>query len=324
MKLNKKEIILITGGFGYLGTYLTNLLLKKNYKVVVVDNLCNGKKFRKKNLVHLNKNFSSKIVVNYIKKKNIKKIIHLAAFIDAEESVKNPLKYFKNNVIEFKKFLENIKNLKLNKIIFASSAAVYGNGSKNKISESFESKPMSPYGLSKYQGEKLLSYFSKKYLFSSYCLRFFNIAGANVKIGCGPFNSSYNHIFNILLKKKIFYINGIDYNTSDGTCVRDYVNVSDVSDVILRLLKLKETKKKNHILNCGSGKGTTVKSIANQFKNKVKSDLIIKIGKKRAGDPTSIISKNLKIKKLTHVNFKNSNLKQILKEYDDWNNNKKP
>lgn len=319
MKLNKKEIILITGGFGYVGTYLTNLLLKKNYKVVVVDNLCNGKKFRKKNLVHLNKNFSSKIVINFIIKKKIKKIIHLAAFIDAEESVKNPKKYFKNNVIEFKKFLENIKNLKLNKIIFASSAAVYGNGSKNKISESFETKPISPYGLSKYQGEELLNYFSKKYSFSSYCLRFFNIAGANKKIGCGPFNSSYNHIFNILLKKKIFFINGVDYNTSDGTCVRDYVNVSDVSKVILRLLKLKETKKKNYILNCGSGKGTSVKSIANEFKNKVKSDLIVKIGKRRVGDPTSIISNNSRIKKLVHVKFKNSNLNQILREYHDWN-----
>tara|TARA_X000000950_G_scaffold284575_1_gene388009 strand:- start:500 stop:1468 length:969 start_codon:yes stop_codon:yes gene_type:complete len=322
MNLNKKETILITGGFGYLGTFLTNLLLKKNYKVVVVDNLCNGKKFKKKNLIHINKKFSSDIVANYIKKKNIKKIIHLAAYIDAEESVKNPTKYFKNNVIEFKKFLENIKDLKLNKIIFASSAAVYGNGSKNKISESFEIKPMSPYGLSKYQGEELLNYFSKKYLFSSYCLRFFNIAGANIKIGCGPFNSSYNHIFNILLKKKIFFINGIDYSTIDGTCIRDYVNVSDVSEVILRLLKLKETDKKNHIFNCGSGKGTSVKSIANEFKNKVKSDLIVKIGKRRAGDPTSIISNNLKIKKLIQIKFKNSHLKQILKEYNEWNKNK--
>ena len=84
---------------------------------------------------------------------------------------------------------------------------------------------MSPYGLSKLQGEKLLSYFSKKYHFNSYNLRFFNIAGADVKIGCGPFNNSYKHIFNILLRSKKFFINGSNYNTKDGTCVRDYVNV---------------------------------------------------------------------------------------------------
>ena len=132
MKQHKIETILVTGGFGYLGTSLVNLLLKKNYKVAVVDNLCNGKKFKKKNLIHLNQNFSSKVIINFIKKKNIKKIIHLAAYIDAEESVNNPVKYFQNNLIEFKKFLENVKNLNLKKIIFASSAAVYGNGSKKK------------------------------------------------------------------------------------------------------------------------------------------------------------------------------------------------
>ncbi len=322
MKQHKIETILVTGGFGYLGTSLVNLLLKKNYKVAVVDNLCNGKKFKKKNLIHLNQNFSSKVITNFIKKKNIKKIIHLAAYIDAEESVNNPVKYFQNNLIEFKKFLENIKNLNLKKIIFASSAAVYGNGSKKKIDERFDTKPVSPYGLSKLQGEKLLGFIAKKKSFSSYSLRFFNIAGANVNIGCGPFNKSYKHIFNILLKKKIFFINGNNYDTKDGTCVRDYVNVSDVSEAIYKLLKRNEINPNNYILNCGSGKGISVKLIANEFKKKVKNDLLIKVGKKRKGDPTSIISNNLKIKKLISIKFKNSNLSKILNEYDQWNKSK--
>ena len=196
MKKKNIETVMVTGGFGYLGTFLVNLLLKNNYKVIVVDDLSNGKKFKKKNLNHLKNNFSSKIVTNYIKKKNIKKIIHLAAFIDSEESVKNPIKYFKNNVLEFHKFLDNLKNFNIEKFIFASSAAVYGNGSKKKISENFVSQPISPYGLSKLQGEKMLNFFSKKYFFNSYNLRFFNIAGADTKIGCGPFNNSYKHVFN--------------------------------------------------------------------------------------------------------------------------------
>lgn len=322
MKKKNIEIVLVTGGFGYLGTYLVNLLLKNNYKVVVVDNLSNGKKFKKKNLIHIKKNFSSKMVTNYVKKKNIKIIIHLAAFIDAEESVNNPIKYFKNNVLEFQKFLENLKNSNITKFIFASSAAVYGNGSKKKISENFLSQPISPYGLSKLQGEKILNFFSKKYFFSNYNLRFFNIAGADSKIGCGPFNNSYKHVFNILLKNEIFYINGNNYNTKDGTCIRDYVNVSDVSHIILKIIKRKVNKLENYNLNCGSGIGTSVLSIANLFKKKVKKDLIIKIGRKRIGDPTSIVSNNTKIKKLLSFKFNKSKLSTIMPEYDQWNKRK--
>ena len=322
MKSDKIETILVTGGYGYIGTFLVNLLLKNNYKVTVVDNLCNGKKFTKKNLFHIQKNFSSKIVLDYIKKKKIKKIVHLAAYIDAEESVKNPIKYFKNNVIELKKFLVNIKNTNVEKFILASSAAVYGNGSKKKIDENSLVLPISPYGLTKLQGEKLINYYSQKYFFSSYSLRFFNIAGAKVEIGCGPFNNSYKHIFNILLRSSKFYINGENYHTPDGTCVRDYVNVSDVSEVIFRILKKKENYIKNYVLNCGSGTGTSVKSIVNLYKEKINNNLFIYSGKKRAGDPVSIIANNSKIKKLTKVNFKNSTLKKIIQEYDEWKNKK--
>ncbi len=318
MKQKKVETILVTGGFGYVGTYLVNLLIDQNYKVIVVDNLSNGKKFKKKNLVHVKKKFSSKIVTEYIKKNNIEKIVHLAAFIDSEESVRNPIKYFKNNVIELKKFVENLQYTKLKKIIFASSAAVYGNIAKKKINESSKTFPLSPYGLSKLQGEKLINYFSKKYFFSSYNLRFFNIAGAKVSIGCGPFNNSYKHIFNILLKNNRFSINGNNYKTNDGTCVRDYVNVSDVCDVILKILRRKETKIQNHSLNCGSGIGTSVRSIANLFKKKINNDLIIDVGKKRLGDPIRIVANNNKIKKLIKVNFNKSKLDTIIKEYNEW------
>ena len=322
MKTNRTETILITGGFGYIGTYLVNLLLKNNYKVIVVDNLCNGKKFLRKNLFHIKKNFSSKIVLDYIQKKKIKKIVHLAAYIDAEESVKNPKKYFKNNVIELKKFLENIKNTNIEKFILASSAAVYGNGSKKKIDENFSVSPVSPYGLTKLEGEKLINYYSQKYFFNAYSLRFFNIAGAKTKIGCGPFNSSYKHIFNILLRSSKFYINGENYNTPDGTCIRDYVNVSDISEIISRILKKKEKNIKVFVLNCGSGIGTSVKSIVNFYKKKINNDLIVHIGKKRVGDPVSIIANNTKIKKLTKVDFKNSKLNKIILEYNEWKNRK--
>ena len=171
--------------------------------MVVVDNLSNGKKFKKKNLIHLNQNFSSKVIANFIKKKNIKKIIHLAAYIDAEESVNNPIKYSQNNLIEFKKFLENIKNSNLKKLFLHLLLQSMVMDQKKKLMKDLIQNLCHLMG---YQNFKVRSYLVllRKKFFSSYSLRFFNIAGANVDIGCGPFNKSYKHIFNILLKKKYF------------------------------------------------------------------------------------------------------------------------
>jgi UDP-glucose 4-epimerase len=320
MNSSIKKKILVTGGFGYIGTCLIDLLLKKNYKVFVVDNLVNGQKFSKTNLTYFKGDYSSKQIVKIITNNDIKIIIHLAAFIDAEESTKDPKKYFQNNVIKFQKFLENIKKLNIDKIIYASSAAVYGNGGEGKLKETCKTHPISPYGLTKLQGEKLLNYYSKKNNFQSYSLRFFNIAGANYKINCGPWNKGYKHIYNTLLRSKKFIINGTNYKTKDGTCVRDFVNVNDIANIIYKLLKNKLHASKNTILNCGSGNGASVKEIAYAYKEKIDNNLQITNGPRRSGDPSSIIANNYKLKKIIKFNFKKSKLQNILNEYNDWKN----
>ena len=320
MKNNIEKKILITGGIGYIGTCLVDLLLKQKYKVFVVDNLVNGKKFFKKNLTFIKGDYSSKQTAKKIISNDIKLIIHLAAFIDAEESTKKPEKYFQNNVIKFQKLLENLKNYTIEKLIYASSAAVYGNGSVDKLKETYKTNPISPYGITKLQGEKLLNYYSEKNNFQSYSLRFFNVAGANYKINCGPWNKGYKHIYNILLRNKKFIINGTNYKTKDGTCVRDFVNVNDIANIMYKLVKKKSYVSKNTILNCGSGKGASVKEIAYAYKKKIDNNLKITSGPRRSGDPSSIIANNNRLKKIIKFTFKRSNLQNILNEYNDWKN----
>jgi len=311
-----KKTVLITGGFGYLGRYLVNYLLKKNFQVIVIDNLINGVKFKRKKLIFYKLNYASKKLINIIKKHKIDNIIHLAAFIDSEESMQSPKKYFKNNVDNLINFLINLKNLKIKKFVFASSAAVYGSVSKSKINENFKTQPESIYGLTKLQGEKVVQFYSLKYQFQSSILRFFNLVGCDYKIKCGPLNKSYKHIFNTLLKSNDFTINGTNYDTFDGTCQRDYINIIDISKIILKILN--QNFKENLLLNCGSGIGKSVREISFNFKKKINSNLKIKEGPRRDGDPASIVANISKIKKILKFKPKYSSLSIIMKQYSSW------
>ena len=313
-----KKNILITGGFGYLGTCLVNYLLDKNYQVVVIDNLVNGVKLLKKNLFFYHEDYSSSKVPKIIKYHRISDVIHLAAFIDSEESMFNPKKYFHNNVQNLIIFLENIKNLKIRNFIFASSASVYGNSNKHKIKETSAVDPVSIYGLTKLQGENIITFYAKKYNFKAYILRFFNLVGADPSINCGPLNKSYKHIFNSLLKYKKFIINGTDYKTPDKTCLRDYISIFDIAAIIHKILK-KNLHMSNHlVLNCGSGNGYSVKEVAYSFKKMVNPNISISSGPRRRGDSASIIADISKIKKLLNFRPKYSKLTVVLKNYYDW------
>lgn len=310
--------ILITGGFGYLGRYLSYYLQGKGYRIFIVDNLINGFKNKNDKFHFLKENFDSLKVKKLIFKENIKIIIHLAAFIDSEESLRKPNLYIENNINAYKRFLNNIKNLKLEKFIFASSAAVYGDIQKKSISENDLTLPKSTYGLTKLIGEYLLSDFNFKHQFSKYSLRFFNIVGCDNFSNSGPINKSYKHVFNKLFYNNIFYLNGIDYKTKDGTCERDFISTKDISYIIEKLIKLKKDRKINHILNCGTGKKTSVKELADNYKKIINPKLKIYKTKRRIGDPVRVIANNKKLKKKISINFKDSNLHSVIKSYINW------
>lgn len=310
--------ILITGGFGYLGRYLSYYLNNRGYKIYIVDNLINGFKNKSDKFSFLKENFDSIKVKKLISRENIKIIIHLAAFIDSEESIRKPNLYFENNVNAFRRFLNNIKDFKLEKFIFASSAAVYGDIQKKTIAENDLTLPKSTYGLTKLIGENLLSDFNFKHQFSRYSLRFFNIVGCDNLSNSGPINKSYKHVFNKLFYNNIFYLNGIDYDTKDGTCERDFISTKNISNIIELIIKLKKDSKINHILNCGTGKKTSVKELAYNYKKIINPKLKIYKASRRRGDPVRVIANNKKLKKKISINFKNSNLNSVIKSYINW------
>jgi len=309
--------ILITGGAGYIGRYLTYYLIKNKYKVFVVDNLINSKKIHfNKNFNFLRSTFESNQTLNLIKKNNIRTIIHLAAFIDSEESLRVPKKYYQNNLFKLNTFLKKLSKFKIDNFLFSSTASVYGDNKNNFLKENSKKIPKTPYGISKMKAEILIKKYSKFKKFNYCILRFFNVCGTFNKIDCGPTNNSYKHIFNKIVKLKKFIINGNDYLTKDGTCERDYINVKDIGRIVYNVLN--KHAGQNLIINCGTGIATSVLEIAKSYKQKVNRKLIITLGPRRNGDPSRVISDNSKLKKILKFSFLHSSLNQIILDYKNW------
>ena len=252
---------LITGGAGYIGSCVSQFLIDKGHRVIIIDNLSTGLKKnipKKAKLFKFNIQDTNKLNMLFDKNK-IDIVMHFAAYINNEESIKRPKKYFQNNYLNGKKFFSSCIKNGIKKIIYSSTAAVYGNKNK-KASESDSLNPMSPYPRTKLKLERYLEKNKKK--ISCIILRYFNVAGADNKLRCG-FNikKGYNLILNLCkaaVKKEKLKINGVDYKTKDGTTIRDFIHVSDLAEIHYKVSKFVNNKKIFFILNCGYGFGFSV------------------------------------------------------------------
>lgn len=321
--MNKFDNILITGGAGYIGSHIVEKLVKNNSKVFILDNLVTGHKklinekakFIKGDIGDLTK------VRNIIIKNDIKSIIHLAAHLNVKEAERSKKKYNLNNIIGTFKLIKACKNLQIKNIIFSSSCSVYGNVN-GLVNEKRKPNPQGYYAYTKYRGEQIIKKYAKKYKYKYAILRYFNVAGASDSNKIGEIQKSHGHLFKNLaiqsLKKKPkINIYGGDYDTRDGTCIRDYIHISDLVDVHIKSLKYIDTKSKSVILNCGYGKGYSVLEIVNIFK-KINKKIIINFTKKRPGDVASVYADVKKIKKILKWKPKNNNLIKILKSALKW------
>ncbi len=316
--------ILITGGAGYIGSHVSEILLKKNKNVFIIDNLSTG--FRK--LVHKKAKFfkidinSVKRVHKIIKKNKIDSIIHLAANLIIGEGQKNPKKYFRNNVLGTKNLLTACINTKVKNFIFSSTAAIYKEG-QYKVSERSIIKPKSVYGKTKIKAERLIQNFSKKNKLNFGILRYFNIAGSSPSGKIGLINRKSDHLFKnfsieIMKKKPKLKIYGSNYKTKDGTCIRDYIHVSDIAEIHYLVLNKISKLQISKILNCGYNKGTSVLEVANEFRKQTYKKVEIVFSNRRKNDLVKIIASNNRLFKFIKWTPKFNNLGKIVKSCIKW------
>ena len=312
---------LVTGGAGYIGSTVSNYLLDKGHEVVIVDNLSTGalSNIPKKAEFYKFDIANSKKITKIFLKKKIDVVFHFAAYINNEESLKHPQKYYQNNFKKGKVFFENCLKNSVNKFIYSSTAAVYGN-KDFKVNEKQKLNPMSPYPKSKLKLENFLA--KKDKLIQCIILRYFNVAGADIKLRSG-FNvkKGYNLILNLCssaYKNKIFKINGNNYNTKDGTTIRDYIHVQDLAHIHLLAANLILKKKMFKIFNCGYGEGFSVMQIFKKFNLISKKKIRYKVGKRRESDIVISISNPEQLIKFTNWKPKFNNLAFIVKSSLDW------
>ena len=316
--------ILITGGAGYIGSHITEILLKKYKKVFLIDNLSTGHR----KLINKRAKFfkidihDKKKVKKIIEKYKIDSVIHLAANLIIGEGQKKPKKYFKNNVLGTKKLLGSCKNTTVKNFIFSSTAAVYKEG-QYEVSEKSLIKPKSVYGKTKIQAENLIKNFANKNKLNYGILRYFNIAGSSPSGKIGLINKKSDHLFKnfsieLMKKKPKLKIYGTDYKTKDGSCIRDFIHVSDIAEIHYLILQKIDKLNISKILNCGYNKGTSVLEVAKEFKRQSSKKVDIVQAKKRTNDLIKIIASNNNLNKFIKWKPKFNNLSKIVKSCIAW------
>jgi len=319
----KVSNILITGGAGYIGSHVAERLIKIKSNIIVLDNLSSGnRRLINKKTIFIKADLKNiKLLSKVIKKNDIDTIIHLGGHASVAESEVKKKKYYKNNIIGTLNVVKACKGSNVKNFIFSSSCSVYGNV-LGKVNEKRKLNPQSYYAYTKYKSENIIKKFSKKYKYKYIILRYFNVAGASKSGKIGEVgNKDGRLIKNLAIQyfkpKPIINIHGSNYKTKDGTCVRDYIHVSDIADIHYECIKYLKKNLKSNIFNCGYGKGYSVLEIANIFK-KIKKNVKINFMKRRPGDVGQVHANTNKFKKTFKWKPKYNNINKILNSAINW------
>ena len=290
-------MILIVGGAGYIGSHVNKLLNENGFDTIVFDNLSTGHiesvkwgKFINGDLANIDD------IRNIFKSFKVTAIFHFAAYAYVGESVINPEKYYKNNVSNTLNLLQVMREFKIRDFIFSSSCATYGSPIQIPMNENHPENPINPYGRTKLIIDNILHDYSNAYNFKYISLRYFNAAGNDPKIIIGESHEPENHLIPLVIqaaldsskKVKIF---GDDYDTPDGTCVRDYIHVNDLAEAHLKAYNyLQNNNSISQIINLGTGEGNSVKEIITTVEKNTGLAVNIEISKRRSGDPSTLIA----------------------------------
>ncbi|MBP3820907.1 UDP-glucose 4-epimerase GalE [bacterium] len=324
--------ILVTGGAGYIGSHCVLRLLKDGVKVVVFDNLSTGhietldtlKKYG--DLIFVKGDLQNKEdLKNVFKEGDISAVIHFAAFSQVGESVKDPQKYYFNNVYGTLNLLEAMLQKNVKRIVFSSTAATYGEPNYVPIDENHVQNPVNPYGNTKFFIEKILDDYDKAYGLKSIRLRYFNVAGASSEGVVGEWHEPETHLIPNVLKSaldesKVFKLFGSDYDTKDGTCVRDYINIEDLIDAHIKALNYIFENNKTDYFNLGTKTGNSIKEVFSLCEKAIDKKINIEMCPRRDGDPAILVADNGKAKEILGWNSEKS-LEHSIKTAYEWENN---
>jgi UDP-glucose 4-epimerase len=317
--------VLVTGGAGYIGGHMNLGLLDAGEKVVVLDNLSTGFAWAVPETAKLvvGDFGDSELVARLIQEHEIDAIAHFAAKIVVPESVTDPLGYYLNNTAKALNLIQCAVKGGVRNFIFSSTAAVYGETSSEPVSEDTPLNPISPYGRSKLMVEWMLQDASRAYDLRYVALRYFNVAGADPKGRLGQSTPNATHLIKRGVQTALgifpaMDIYGEDYPTRDGTCVRDYIQVSDLIDAHLAALAYLRQGGASLTCNCGYGHGATVKEVIDVVKQVSGIDFRVNHAARRAGDPAAIVAKAERVRRELGWRPQRDNLPEIVRQALDW------
>lgn len=288
--------ILVTGGAGYIGSFMTRKLLEKGYEVVVLDSLERGnKEIIAQNVELISGNIGDRSVLSKVFSENkIDGIIHFAGFISMGESMQNPYIYFEDNTYNTLVLLEEMHKHNVNNIIFSSTAGVYGNPSQLPIPEDHPKNPSNPYGESKLMVESILSWYEKIHGINYVALRYFNACGASLDGEFGEAHDPETHIIpcamKALIQNREFDLYGTDYETHDGTCIRDYIHVLDLVEAHVLALEKIMKDGGGYVYNVGTGNGFSNRQILDMIEKVSGRKLNIIEKERRPGDANELVA----------------------------------
>jgi UDP-arabinose 4-epimerase len=318
--------ILVVGGAGYIGSHTCKRLKAEGYIPVTLDNLSEGHDWAVKyGPLEIGEAGDVDFVSSVIAKYKISGVLHFAANAYVGESVTNPRKYIQNNVVAMHNLLSVCIDLSVRHFIFSSSCATYGQPEVVPVPEDHRQNPMSPYGDTKLIGEKLLHWYSGAHDLRYVALRYFNASGADTDGEIGEIHDPETHLIPLILqaiqgRRSHIGVFGTDYDTPDGTAVRDYIHVADLADAHVRALKYLEAGGENAKVNLGSGSGYSVQQVIDTAAQVTGKEVPVKYEPRRAGDPPALFANPVLANNLLGWHPQFSDLETILKTAWAWEN----
>jgi len=316
--------IMVTGGAGYIGSHAVKALGKAGHEICVFDNLSTGHEWAVLSGKLVRGDLEDRSAIDQVLKDfRPEAVIHFAAYIQVEESVSAPLKYYRNNVANTLNLLEGMRAHGVGNFIYSSTAAVYGIPEKIPVSEIAPMSPINPYGMTKVMIEHVLADLAAATDFRYVALRYFNVAGADSGGQLGQAYKEATHLITRALKTALgeypkLYVYGTDYPTPDGTCIRDYIHVDDLADAHVRAMDHLLRTNRSTVMNCGYGSGYSVKEVVDTAKRVTGIDFPVEETGRRAGDPPALIADSDKLKQTTRWAPKYNDLEYIIRTAWEW------